>query len=295
MPGTHTRISLGKTPLTGHTRSVVSSTANMQAGYTASPDSDAAMLRWDRKVCGSIQQSICNVIRSLRPADINFEGYHRTVPSAELNRHETVIEQRGSAADYAYVVDLQLDVFDAWDRALLDAVGLPGHLVFRDHNNSPCIACPPSSHIFLFCWDAPVLEMETSPQRSEQSQRALGAYHQRFANRLLYAMDCLAVQKAQRGQPEQDEEHYILDHVKGWILGEAQRLFDRSRWKPRRPFADAGRESAWRQANPEPGSAMSEQERLQIQELQMRSTIASFSAARNLGRLGGNWSSNPYR
>ena len=193
------------------------------------------------------------------------------------------------------MVDLQLEVFEAWDRAILNVLGLPGRMMFKDQFALPCVACPPGPDVWFHNWEKAVLEMETHPQRSEHSQRALGAYHQRLVCRLVYSADCLAEQKVQRGQAYDDEEQFLLNHLKNWALSEAERLFDRSRRKARRPFADAGRESAWRQANPEPASAMSEQERLQIQELQMRSTIASFAAARNLGRLGGNWSSNPYR
>ena len=267
----------------------------MQAVDHTLPDSDAALLRWHRQAYGNVLQSMCYAIRNLPPADVNLAAVQRILVSTEQERHESAIEQRGSTADYAYVVDLQLEVFEAWDRAVLGVLGLPGRVLLRDRFTNPCVACPPGPMMLFYIWEAGVSEMETSPQRSEHSQRALGAYHQRLASRLLLAMDCLADQKTQRGQPHDDEEHFLLNHVKTWALSEGQRLFDRSRRKPRRPFADAGRESAWLQANPEPASAMSEQERLQIQELQMRSTIASFSAARNMARLGGNWSSNPYR
>ena len=200
-----------------------------------------------RAASETLHSALCATLQRLPIADINIAGLKQAMETHDFLYHADLVEQHGTASDFSHVSGLMLKVMETWDLRVLSLLGQPKHTLRPGDLSAPVIerqmashgpsslALPNSSYLPLYYWAERMLDMETSPCRSEQSVRAQREYYDRLGQHVHDATASLVQHKLKLGVNFMlDEECNLLRFFHKQVVRAAHRLTVPKLWRPRR-------------------------------------------------------------
>ena len=202
-----------------------------------------SIVREQGAACETAKDALCATLRSLPSSGISPAALQDALKTRGFLRHFKMVERRGETSDFVYVSGLLLDVMETWDLRVLGLLGQPHYKLKPSDLGAPVIEsstgsldpATAGSYMPLHQWAESMLDLETSPLRSDQSVDALHKYYVKYGQHVYDAMVSLVEQKMQqRLNFVLDTECILLGAFHRQVVSASHRLADTQLWRPQR-------------------------------------------------------------